>query len=211
MNAKRLLMAAVAVLMVTACNTNKPNGKLLDKNAMVYINVTDGKARAVNPDLPDNPEHLTPHELVAKAENMIYTTPQFPDGSVEPTLWLGGIIEEGEPLTKMGRKAGEYQYKLLDEAKFVFWGDFVIGTNYKTNEPKLEEEFFKATNVRFYDKDDNIIGYIPQRILKEAWIRIQKHFEAKEYDKVYQIFRETYQAFPCTTEEWNELKAKGMN
>ena len=207
MNAKRLLMAVVAVLMVTACNTNKPDNKLLDKNAMVYINVTDGKARAVNPDLPDNPEHLTPHELVAKAENMISTST---DGT-EPTLWLGGVIEEGEPLTKMGRKAGEYRYKLLDEAKFVFWGDFIIGTNYKTNEPKLEEDFFLGKDVRFVDKDGNIIGYIPQRVILEAWARIQKHFEAKEYDKVYQIFRETYQAFPCTTEEWNELKAKGMN
>lgn len=206
---KILAVLAVAIA-VTACNgKDKPNGKLLDKDAMVYINVTDGKnTRVANPDLPDNPEHLTPHELVAKAEHMIYTSPA--DG-LEPTMWLGGIIEEGEPLTKMGRKAGEYQYKLLDEAKFIFWGDFVIDKDYKTEEPVLVEEFFKATNVRFYDKEGNIIGYIPQRILKDAWERIQKHFNAKEYDAVYQIFRDTYQAFPCTTDEWNKLKEEGRN
>lgn len=207
------LMAVLAVVMaVTACNGDKPNGKLLDKDAMVYINVTDGKTtRVANPDLPDNPAHLSPKELVAKAENMIYTTPSFPDGSVEPVMWLGAIIKDGDPLTHMGRKAGEYQYKLLDEAKFIFWGDFIIGNDEDTNEPVLVEEFFKATNVRFYDKEENIIGYIPQRVLKEAWERIQKHFNAKEYDKVYQLFRDTYQAYPCTTEEWNDLKEQGKN
>lgn len=203
-----LLASLLAAFVLTSCGGDKPTEKLLDKNAMVYVNVQDGKAtRAVNPDLPDNPAHLSPKELVAQAETMIYDDPK----DIETTMWLGALIKEGDPLTTMGRKAGEYQYKLLDEAKFVFWGDFVIGINYKTNEPKLEEEFFKATNVRFYDKADNIIGYIPQRVLKDAWERIQKHFAAKEYDKVYQIFRETYQAYPCTTEEWNKLKAEGRN
>ena len=203
-----LISALLIAVSLSGCGGDKPTDKLLDKNAMVYVNVQDGKTtRAVNPDLPDNPAHLAPKELVAQAETMIYDDPK----DIETTMWLGALIKEGDPLTTMGRKAGEYQYKLLDEAKFVFWGDFVIGTNYKTNEPKLEEEFFKATNVRFYDKADNIIGYIPQRVLKDAWERIQKHFAAKEYDKVYQIFRETYQAYPCTTEEWNKLKAEGRN
>ena len=203
-----LLASLLAAVVLTSCGGDKPSDKLLDKDAMVYVNVQDGKTtRAVNPDLPDNPAHLSPKELVAQAENMLLTNTEGNEG----TLWLGGIIEEGEPLTTMGRKAGEYQYKLLDEAKFVFWGSFVIGTNYKTNEPKLEEEFFKATNVHFCDKEGNIIGYIPQRVLKDAWERIQKHFAAKEYDKVYQIFRETYQAYPCTPEEWNKLKAEGRN
>ena len=203
-----LLAALLAAVVLTSCGGDKPSDKLLDKDAMVYVNVQDGKAtRAVNPDLPDNPAHLSPKELVAQAEDMLLTNKE----GLEGTLWLGGIIKEGDELTTMGRKAGEYQYKLLDEAKFVFWGSFVIGTNYKTNEPKLEEEFFKATNVHFCDKEGNIIGYIPQRVLKDAWERIQKHFAAKEYDKVYQIFRETYQAYPCTPEEWNKLKAEGRN
>ena len=203
-----LLLSCLLLVGLGACGGDKPSDKLLDKDAMVYVNVQDGKTtRAVNPDLPDNPAHLSPKELVAQAENMMFDDPE----GIESTMWLGGIIYEGDPLTTMGRKAGEYQYKLLDEAKFVFWGDFVIDTNYKTNEPMLKDVFFKATNVRFYDKADNIIGYIPQRVLKDAWERIQKHFAGKEYDKVYQIFRETYQAYPCTTEEWNKLKAEGRN
>ena len=203
-----LLAWLLATVVLTSCGGDKPSDKLLDKNAMVYVNVQDGKTtRAVNPDLPDNPAHLSPKELVAQAENMMFDDPK----GIESTLWLGGLIKEGDYLASHGRKVGEPQYKLLDEAKFIFWGDFVIDTNYKTNEPMLKDVFFKATNVRFYDKADNIIGYIPQRVLKDAWERIQKHFAAKEYDKVYQIFRETYQAYPCTTEEWNKLKAEGRN
>ncbi len=199
---------AIATVALTGCwGKNKPSDKLLDKNAMLYINVTDGKTRAENPDLPHNPEHLSPVELVKQAENMLYSSTR----GTEPTTWLGAIIQEGDYLTTKGRKAGEYQYKLVDQAKFVFWGDWIIGTNYKTNEPTLEEEFFKATNVRFVDKNEKIIGYIPQRVLKEAWAKIQKAFDAKEYETVYRLFEETYQAYPCTEEEWHELKAKGMN
>lgn len=204
----RLIMGVALLALLTACCKDKPKAGLLDENAMVYINVSNGKStRVENPDLPDNPAHLTPHQLVAQAENMEYVDPQ----GIPTTTWLGGIIKEGEYLTHHGRKAGEYQYKLLDEAKFVFWGSFIIGENYKTNEPELVDNFFKATNVRFVDKNDKIIGYLPQRVLKEAWGRIQKHFEAKEYDAVYKIFRETYQAFPCTPEEYAQLKAEGKN
>lgn len=202
------IVAGLAAIALAGCwGKNKPSDKLLDKNAMLYINVTDGKTRAENPDLPHNPEHLSPVELVKQAENMLYSSTR----GTEPTTWLGGIIEEGEYLTTQGRKAGEYQYKLVDQAKFVFWGDWIIGTNYKTNEPTLEEEFFKATNVRFVDKNEKIIGYIPQRVLKEAWAKIQKAFAEKDYDTVYKLFEATYQAYPCTEEEWHELKAKGMN
>ncbi len=205
-------MAVVAVLMVlmlmvTACNTNKPNEKLLDKNAMVYINVTDGKARAVNPDLPDNPEHLTPHELVAQAENMIHDGEEYK----EMRMWLGGILDEHSWLVTAGkRKIGEYQYKLPEQAKFVFWGDFIIDARDKDN-PKLVPDFFHYKNVHFVDKDDKIIGYIPQRIFREGWEKVKTAFDAKNYDEVYRLFEEVYTAFPCTPEEYAKLKAEGKN
>ena len=202
-----LLAALLATIVLTSCGGDKPSDKLLDKNAMVYVNVQDGKAtRAVNPDLPDNPAHLSPKELVAQAENMMLTTT---DG-LEGTFWLGGLIAEGDYLASHGRKVGEPQYKLLDQAKFVFWGDFVINVEDKEN-PKLVEEFFKSTNVRFEDIAGNIIGYIPQRVFREAWEEVKKAFDAKDYDRVYKLFQETYTAYPCTTEEWQKLKAEGKS
>lgn len=202
-----LLASLLATVVLTSCGGDKPSDKMLDKNAMVYINVEDGKStRAVNPDLPDNPAHLSPKELVAQAENMIRTTT---DG-IEGTLYLGGLIAEGDYLASHGRKVGEPQYKLLDQAKFVFWGDFVIDVEDKEH-PKLVEEFFKSTEVRFEDKAGNVIGYIPQRVFREAWEEVKKAFDSKDYDRVYKLFQETYTAYPCTTEEWQKLKAEGKN
>lgn len=200
-------MLALAMVALSSCHGDKPTNKLLDKDAMLYINVADGKTRAVNPDLPDNPAHLSPRELVAQAEYMIFIN----SDNLEETMWLGAIIEDGDYLTTQGRKAGEYQYKLVDQAKFVFWGDFIIGHNYKTDEPFLERHFFEAKDLAFYDKDEHIIGYIPQRVLMESWVKIETAFEAQDYDTVYKLFEETYQAYPCTEEEWHELKSKGMN
>ena len=201
------LLGALLLVGLGACGGDKPSDKMLDKNAMVYINVEDGKStRAVNPDLPDNPAHLSPKELVAQAENMIRTTT---DG-IEGTLYLGGLIAEGDYLASHGRKVGEPQYKLLDQAKFVFWGDFVIDVEDKEH-PKLVEEFFKSTEVRFEDKAGNVIGYIPQRVFREAWEEVKKAFDSKDYDRVYKLFQETYTAYPCTTEEWQKLKAEGKN
>lgn len=202
-----LLASLLATVVLTSCGGDKPSDKLLDTDAMVYINVEDGKAtRAVNPDLPDNPAHLSPKELVAQAENMVMTTTK----GLEGTLWLGNLIAEGDYLASHGRKVGEPQYKLLDQAKFVFWGDFVINVEDKEN-PKLVEEFFKSTNVRFEDIAGNIIGYIPQRVFREAWEEVKKAFDAKDYDRVYKLFQETYTAYPCTTEEWQTLKAEGKS
>ena len=202
-----LLASLLATVVLTSCGGDKPSDKMLDKNAMVYINVEDGKStRAVNPDLPDNPAHLSPKELVAQAENMIRTTT---DG-IEGTLYLGGLIAEGDYLASHGRKVGEPQYKLLDQAKFVFWGDFVIDVEDKEH-PKLVEEFFKSTEVRFEDKAGNVIGYIPQRVFREAWEEVKKAFDSKDYDRVYKLFQETYTAYPCTTEEWQKLKAEGKS
>ena len=203
-----LISALLIAVSLSGCWGDKPSDKLLDKNAMVYINVEDGKAspRAVNPDLPDNPAHLSPKELVAQAENMVMTTTK----GIEGTLYLSGLIAEGDYLASHGRKVGEPQYKLLDQAKFVFWGDFVINVEDQEH-PKLVEEFFKSTDVRFEDKAGNIIGYIPQRVFREAWKEVKKAFDAKDYDRVYKLFQETYTAYPCTTEEWQKLKAEGKS
>ena len=202
-----LLASLLATVILTSCGGDKPSDKLLDTDAMVYINVEDGKAtRVVNPDLPDNPAHLSPKELVAQAENMVMTTTK----GIEGTLYLSGLIAEGDYLASHGRKVGEPQYKLLDQAKFVFWGDFVINVEDKEH-PKLVEEFFKSTDVRFEDKAGNIIGYIPQRVFREAWEEVKKAFDAKDYDRVYKLFQETYTAYPCTTEEWQRLKAEGKS
>lgn len=202
-----VITCLVALFALSGCK-EEPKSKVLDANAMVTINVTDGKStRTVNPDLPDNPKHLSPRDLVEQAWEMVSDF----DGIKDARLWLAGKIEEGDYLAVHGgRKAGEYQYKLIDEAKFIFWGDFVINVD-DPNNPKLVDHFFTSKNVRFEDKEGNIIGYIPQRVFRESWVKVVEAFEAKDYERVYKLFQETYTAFPCTPEEYAKLKEEGKN
>lgn len=205
-----LLASLLATVVLTSCGGDKPSDKLLDKNAMVYINVEDGKAspRAVNPDLPDNPAHLSPKELVAQAETMIFDTADGPGAR----FWLGGIVEERDykDMEHPLRPVGEYRFKDIENARFVFFGDFIIDSRDPKN-PKLVEHFFTFKNVHFVDKDEKVIGYIPQRVFREGWEKVKQAFEAKDYEKVYKLFEEVYTAYPCTPDEYEKLKAEGKN
>lgn len=201
-----LLAWLLATVVLTSCGGDKPSDKMLDKNAMVYINVEDGKTtRAVNPDLPDNPAHLSPKELVAQAETMISD-----DAEYEGTrFWLGNIVQEGD-YEHNERPVGEYQYKDVANARFIFFGDMIIDASDPEN-PKLVDVFFVQRNVHFVDINDKIIGYIPQRVFREGWEKVKEAFEAKDYEKVYKLFEEVYTAYPCTPEEYEKLKAEGKN
>lgn len=201
-----LISALLIAVSLSGCGGDKPSDKLLDKNAMVYINVEDGKTtRAVNPDLPDNPAHLSPKELVAQAETMISD-----DAEYEGTrFWLGNIVQEGD-YEHNERPVGEYQYKDVANARFIFFGDMIIDASDPEN-PKLVDVFFVQRNVHFVDINDKIIGYIPQRVFREGWEKVKEAFEAKDYEKVYKLFEEVYTAYPCTPEEYEKLKAEGKN
>lgn len=201
-----LISALLIAVSLSGCGGDKPSDKLLDKNAMVYINVEDGKTtRAVNPDLPDNPAHLSPKELVAQAETMISD-----DAEYEGTrFWLGNIVQEGD-YEHNERPVGEYQYKDVSNARFIFFGDMIIDASDPEN-PKLVDVFFVQRNVHFVDINDKIIGYIPQRVFREGWEKVKEAFEAKDYEKVYKLFEEVYTAYPCTPEEYEKLKAEGKN
>lgn len=201
-----LLVWLLATVVLTSCGGDKPSDKLLDTDAMVYINVEDGKAtRVVNPDLPDNPAHLSPKELVAQAETMISD-----DAEYEGTrFWLGNIVQEGD-YEHNERPVGEYQYKDVANARFIFFGDMIIDASDPEN-PKLVDVFFVQRNVHFVDINDKIIGYIPQRVFREGWEKVKEAFEAKDYEKVYKLFEEVYTAYPCTPEEYEKLKAEGKN
>lgn len=213
---KRTLKLILATLLVaitaSSCKSCKeqPNSNLLDPNAMVIVNVSDGKTtRVVNPDLPNNPLHLTPHQLVEQAEFMVTDTEKYTDTK----LLLSGIIEKnfGAFLVEAGLKEfGDYQYKDVKNARFTFYGDMILNTR-DPNNVQLESSFFLQKNVRFVDKEDKIIGYIPQRVFTEAWKEIEKAYNAKDYEKVYKLFEDAYTAFPCTPEEWEKLKAEGKS
>lgn len=196
MNAKRLLMAAVSVLMVTACNCgNKPNGKLLDPSAMLYVNVKDELPRAVNEGTEAQERLLTPAEIVKESLNFCIDDPE---GSVNV---LVGISDE---------------MKDYDNNRIKMWGQQII-----TEKGELKEYFIKAKDVRIIagnvpgktnpTVDEGIIAYIPNKVMQEGWVKIKKAYNEGNYDEVYRIFQEVYTAIPITPSEYAKLKAEGKN
>ena len=194
----------MALLSVTGCNKNEP--QLLDPNAKMYINVADGKTRAIpNPDLPDNPEHYTPEEIVEKSVAMIYDIPE-------------GLTHADAPADVNCQLSLPPEYKDIPNHKFKFWGEWIIAKDRDGN-PYINETLIRAVNCRFVElpegkesRDDfRIIGYLPQRVLKAAFEEIKKAYDRRDYDTVYKLFETAYTAYPCTGEEWIRLKAEGKN
>lgn len=203
---KKLLSLAGAslalLLAVTGCNKNEP--KLLDPNAKMYINVVDGKTRAVpNPDLPDNPEHYTPEQIVERSFAMIYDIPE-------------GLTNVDGPADVNYQFSLPPEYKDIPNHKFKLWGQTII---YKNKEGKtiLNETLIRSVNCRFVESTDGTrdgwktIGYLPQRVLKAAWVEIKAAYDRGDYDAVYKLFDSAFTAYPCTHEEWLKLKAEGKN
>lgn len=203
---KKLLTLAGAslalLLAVTGCNKNEP--KLLDPNAKMYINVADGKTRAVsNPDLPDNPEHYTPEQIVERSFAMIYDIPE-------------GLTNVDGPADVNYQFSLPPEYKDIPNHRFKLWGETII---YKNKEGKaiINETLIRAVNCRFVEDTDGTkdglktIGYLPQRVLKAAWVEIKEAYDREDYDAVYKLFDEAFTAYPCTHEEWLKLKAEGKN
>ena len=179
--------------MVTACNCgNKPNGKLLDPSAMLYVNVKDELPRAVNEGTEAQERLLTPAEIVRECQNFCM------DDSDEKINLLSGISD----------KMRDYENN-----RIKMWGQQIID-----EEGRLKETFIKCKNVRicsgkYPDKDNhrNIIAYIPNKVMQEGWIKIKKAYDAGNYDEVYRLFQEVYTAIPITPTEYAKLKAEGKN
>ena len=192
MNAKRLLMAVVAVLMVTACNTNKPKG-LLKQGAMVYINVKNDGLKAMEGTTKDtNTEEklYTPAEIVRECSNFCLETT---DGRKDVLVGIGDEMKDYE------------------NNRIKMWGEQII-----TDKGKLKEYFIRAKDVRILgkdpnEKDDPIIAYIPNKVMQEGWTKIKKAYDNGNYEEVYRLFQEVYTAIPITPSEYAKLREKGEN
>lgn len=185
----------VLMLMVTACNTNKPNEKLLDPSAMLYVNVKDELPRAASEGTEAQERLLTPAEIVKESLNFC----------VESTSGrkdvLVGISDE---------------MKDYDNNRIKMWGQQII-----TEKGELEEYFIRAKDVRIIagnvpgktnpTVDEGIIAYIPNKVMQEGWVKIKAAYDAGNYDEVYRIFQEVYTAIPITPTEYAKLRAEGKN
>lgn len=173
---------------VIACDkTKKEPKRVLDTNAKISIHVTtaDG-TRAKGTYAKDRDELM-------ERVNTILLNHEGQDHS-----WVYSITEE---------------MKDYDKHIIKMWGDAIITPRREGVRDKetLNYNFIGAHDVVF--TDDRIpadtLGYIPNRVLREAEAKIKIAFDAEDYDEVYRLFNEVYQAVPITGKEWRALKAEG--
>ena len=183
------LLGALLLVGLGACGEKDNPGKLAP-DAKLYINVVDNTMKAVD-DTP-TPEGeqrlLTPREVVEQAGNFVFTDKEGDDDA------RFSIMDN---------------MKDLDNARIKLWGQQIIG-----EDGSLIDDFMLCRNIygepnRFDVAGGKIIAYIPNKVMEEAWEKIQKAYKEGRYDDVYRIFQDAYQATPITEAEYLKLKAAG--
>ena len=187
-------MLLIGAVLLTACTPKQTptESKLLDKGAMLYINVKDQPMRVTTSTDTTTAEDPipTPREVVEQAITFMYKD-----------------YETGKP--NMPLAVGPEQ-KDFENNRIKMWGEMII-------EPDgtLSNYFLKVRDFRILarlqgnETKQRIIAYIPNKRMEEAEVAITKAYNEGNYDEVYRLFQELYTAIPTTTARWQALKAKG--
>lgn len=185
------ILAVLCLAALPSCKQTDNPGKLAP-DAKLYINVVDNTMKAVDDTpTPDGEQRLlTPREVVEQACNFVFTENE-------------GKGDDDVRFSIMDNM------KDLDNARIKLWGQQIIN-----EDGSLEEYFMSARNIyvepnRIDEAGGRVIAYIPNKVMEEAWEKIQKAYKEGKYDEVYRIFQDAYQATPITEAEYLKLKAAG--
>ncbi|SJZ43193.1 hypothetical protein [Porphyromonas cangingivalis] len=182
----RHLLSILLILFVVSCKTDKPNG-MLKQDAQISINVISGTAPRAE---SDEEQPLTPLEVVKQA-------------------WAVHLIGHG--MTKDADRVIHETQRDLENIAIKMFGSDIIGDTPRTK-GQLQKFFIGGKDVYFTTKEDkDTIGYIPNKVLQEAYTKVIVAYEAGNYEEVYKLFQSAYTAVPCTGKQYRELKAKNQH
>ena len=186
-------MLLLGAILLTACTPKQTptESKLLDKGAMLYINVRQPMRVTTSTDTTTTDDPIpTPREVVEQAINFLFTNPR----TSKPNSALGIGPEQ----------------KDFENNRIKMWGEMIV-----ERDGTLNDYFLKVRDLRILapmregETENPIIAYIPNKRMEEAEVSITTAYNEGRYDDVYRLFQELYTAIPTTTARWKELKKKG--
>ena len=96
--------------------------------------------------------------------------------------------------------------KLYDTHTIRIYSNYII-----TERGELSPEFIDGHDFIFYDgrTPKEVVGYIPNAIMREAGRKIKEAYKAGNHEEVYRLMQEAFVAYPLTDAEYKTLKAEG--
>lgn len=185
-------MLLIGAVLLTACTPKQTptESKLLDKGAMLYINVRNQPMRVTTEEADTTDTLLTPREIVEQAGCFLYKDHK----TGKPNMPLAIAPEQLD----------------VENERIKMWGEMIV-----ERDGTLNDYFIKLRDLRILapmregETENPIIAYIPNKRMEEAEVSITKAYNEGNYDEVYRLFQELYTAIPTTTARWQALKEKG--
>lgn len=188
MKITKIIALAVAVLIgLSACNPKKDEPrKGLIPTTDLLVHVKSSGARALRAEDGTPFKSARSVEDCMKRLNMLFF--YRPNATSETHL---GIKEED---------------KLYDTHTIRIYSNYII-----TQKGELLPDFIDGHDFIFYDArtPKEVVGYIPNAIMREAGRKIKEAYKAGNHEEVYRLMQEAFVAYPLTDAEYKALKAEG--
>ncbi len=188
MKLTKMIALAVAVLIgLSACDTkkNEPRKGIIPTTDLL-VHVKSSGARALRAEDGTPFKSARSVEDCMKRLNMLFF--YRPNATSETHL---GIKEED---------------KLYDTHTIRIYSNYII-----TQKGELLPDFIDGHDFIFYDArtPKEVVGYIPNAIMREAGRKIKEAYKAGNHEEVYRLMQEAFVAYPLTDAEYKALKAEG--
>lgn len=184
---KMIALAVSLLIGLSACNPkkNEPRKGLIPTTDLL-VHVKSSGARALRAEDGKPFKSARSVEDCMKRLNMLIF--YLPNVTSEAYL---GIKEED---------------KLFDTHTIRIYSNYII-----TQKGELLPDFIDGHDFIFYDArtPKEVVGYIPNAIMREAGRKIKEAYKAGNHEEVYRLMQEAFVAYPLTDAEYKTLKAEG--
>jgi lipoprotein len=188
MKLTKMIAMAVAVLIgLSACDTKKnepKKGLIPTTDLLVHVKSSGARALRAEDGKPFKSARSV-EDCMKRLNVLIFYLP-----NVTSEAYLG-IKEED---------------KIFETHTIRIYSNYII-----TQKGELLPDFIDGHDFIFYDgrTPKEVVGYIPNAIMREAGRKIKEAYKAGNHEEVYRLMQEAFVAYPLTDAEYKALKAEG--